>query len=161
MVTLFDNDTEGIYTKELLLKELTKSSIDLKKKFNCIKILSYPDIDFFKKYPVFITKEQSVNKIEYDNVNKRAASIELYLPRKFLTDPNTGNLFPIRWQTYNESVNKYQGSFQRKIKEEIHENFRKETTTINENITSFNRNEWSNCDLIIRMLIKKLEIKEV
>lgn len=95
VVTLFDNDTEGIYTKELLLKDLNKSSIDLKQKYNCIKILSYPDIAFLKKYPVFKTKENSKNKIENDNINKRAASIELYLPEKFLTDQTTGNLLPI------------------------------------------------------------------
>lgn len=158
IVTLFDNDTEGIYTKELLLKDLNTSRIDLKKKYNCIKILSYPDIEFLKKYPVFKTKSNSKNKIENDNINKRAAAIELYLPKKFLTDSNTGTLFPIRWQTYNEAVNKYQGSFQKKVKDEIMDNFRKEKTEIQKNVSLFNKNEWINCDLIVQLLIKKLGI---
>ncbi|MDD3106204.1 MAG: hypothetical protein PHP65_00155 [Bacilli bacterium] len=158
VVTLFDNDTEGIYTKELLLKDLNKSNIDLKKKYNCIKILSYPDIKFLKKYPVYKTKVHSKNKIESDNINQRAAAIELYLPKLFLTDSNTGALIPIRWQTYNEAVNKYQGSFQDKVKKEVMDKFRNARQLIQKDSSLFDKNEWSSCDLIIKLLINELKI---
>lgn len=160
IVTLFDNDTEGIYTKELLLKELNKSQIDLIKKYRYIKILSYPEIDFLKKYPVFKTKVNSKKKIENDNINKRAGAIELYLPQRFLNDSISKTLFPIRWYSYNEKVNKYQGSFHQKVKDEIMSNFRNEKLLIQKNASLFNKNEWSSCDEIIQHLIKKLIAKQ-
>lgn len=123
VVTLFDNDTEGIYTKELLLKELTESGIDLNDKYSSIKICSYPNINFLGKYPVYKTKVTSINTIENGDVNQRAASIELYLPTSFLTDKNTNRLFPIRWYSYNDSVNKYQGSLNKNTKRVINLNY--------------------------------------
>lgn len=158
IVTLFDNDTEGIYTKELLVKELANSGIDLINKYKFIKILSYPDINFLKKYPVVKTKANSKHKTENDNINNRAGAIELYLPQKFLTDSNTKTLFPIRWYSYNEKVNKYQGSFQNNVKDEIMTSFRNEKKSIHQNSSLFIKDEWSNCDAIIKLLISKLNL---
>lgn len=154
VVALFDNDTEGLYTKDLLIKELESSNIDMKKNFNNIKILSYPNISSLSKYPVYNTNVRSIVKVENDDINGRAAAIELYLPDKLLKDKLTKKLFPIRWYSFNENVNKHQGKFHRKIKKEIQDNFNEFKSEIEKNKTLFIKEEWGKCESIVKLLLK-------
>ena len=86
-IALFDNDTVGRFSRE-------KVVFDMKTIPDNIKILSYPDLKQFKKYPTISTN----GKIVLDNINGRACSIELYLPDKLLLD-KTGKLSPIEWES--------------------------------------------------------------
>lgn len=159
IIAVFDNDTEGIYAKEMLIKELERSNINMKKNFSHIKILSYPENDFLKKYPVYNTNVRSSVLIENDDINRRAGAIELYLPHSMLMNDRTGELHPIRWKSFNEKVSKYQGVFVDKTKNEIMKKFRTYKSDIKNNETSFDKNNWSNCDLIIKLLLKEINMR--
>lgn len=93
IIALFDNDTAG----KLAKKQLQKTSIPAN-----IKIMTYPDIDDARAYPTI--GPTGVNILD---VNGLACSIELYLGRDTLTQ--NGQLIPIQWTGYEQSLKQYQG----------------------------------------------------
>jgi len=124
VVVLFDNDAEGVYCKNELLKLKDVSS-----NF-CIK--TYPDIIIAKSYPTICP-----NGIEKLNINGSACSIELYLCDESLKEKN--NYIPIQWKSFNEHIQKYQGVISKKA--DIQKKY--ETTLIDcntnkENIKKYN-----------------------
>lgn len=91
ILVLFDNDTAGIEAYRKTIK------LDLPKN---MKVVLLPDID---EYISFNTIGPSgVNK---ENINERAISIELFLDLNysFKVEPK------IRWTSFNEKQNQYQG----------------------------------------------------
>jgi hypothetical protein len=99
IVALFDNDTAGI------------EAYSQAKKFSFpqnIKILHLPDIALAKSYPSI--GPQGDHLI---NANGRAASIELYLGQRNITQKD-GKLIPIRWGGYNERMKAYHGEIANK-----------------------------------------------
>ena len=56
------------------------------------KIMCYPPIDEFKKYPTLAPN----GKILEDDINHKACSIELYLPDSVISDD--GEYLPIEWE---------------------------------------------------------------
>lgn len=69
VIAIFDNDGEGYLSRCKLLNQIK----------NCpenIRILLYPELELFRKYPTIASNGGIVS----DNINRKAASIELYLP---------------------------------------------------------------------------------
>lgn len=87
-IALFDNDTAGCVAKDKLIEELRSIPEN-------IRIMTYPELKEFNKYPTIFPN----GKISDDNINKRACSIELYLPDDMLIDDDTGKLMPIVWES--------------------------------------------------------------
>lgn len=56
------------------------------------RILLYPQLDRFRKYPTLAPN----GKIVFDDINKKAASIELYLPDSIIMSDN--KYYPIEWE---------------------------------------------------------------
>jgi len=99
VIVLFDNDAEGIYCKNELLK--------LKNIPNNFSIKTYPDIEITKSYPTICP-----TGIETLNINGSACSIELYLCEEILKEKN--QYIPVQWKSFNEHVKKYQGVISKK-----------------------------------------------
>ena len=116
-IAIFDNDAEGYSSKCTLLNEIKNWPENF-------KILLYPDIKTFYKYPTLAPN----GTIILDNINRKACSIELYLPDVLIKDSEA--YLPIEWETrkkiktengYEESI--YQGviSQKEKIKAKFHQ----------------------------------------
>lgn len=89
IVAIFDNDAEGYCCQSSLLNEIKDLPLNM-------KILTYPYLDEVKRYP---TLSPSGN-IEYIDINRKACSIELYLPDFLIKDK--GTYYPIIWETRKE-----------------------------------------------------------
>lgn len=134
-IAVFDNDAEGYSSKCALLK-------DIKEWPDNFRILLYPSLDQFRKYPT-IAPNGSIVK---DNINKKAASIELYLPDELIKDK--GQFIAIEWESRKrikqidgseEAV--YQGVISQKSA--IQQNFHRKKNKIDNGKASFNQKEWS------------------
>ena len=116
-IAIFDNDAEGYSSKCALTNEIKQWPDNF-------RILLYPEIPLFLKYPTLAPN----GKIMADNINRKACSIELYLPDDLIkTD---GEYFPVEWEArkriksadgYDEAL--YQGVILQKeeIKKRFHE----------------------------------------
>lgn len=92
IVAVLDNDTAG--------REARRALRDVRLPEN-LAIVHYPVREWMKSYP---TLGPSGNVLL--NVNGTAASIELYLGRDVLEQD--GNLCPVQWAGYSQSLNAYQ-----------------------------------------------------
>jgi hypothetical protein len=95
VIALFDNDAAG--------REAIRSLAYITLPSN-IRVLLLPDLAFANSYPTIGPSGPS-----NDNVNRRAASIELYFGRDVLSDSTTGAFMPVRWAGYMAGVGDYQG----------------------------------------------------
>ena len=116
-IAIFDNDAEG-YISRYTLKNEIKNWPDN------FRILLYPEIVMFKKYPTLAPNGTTIK----DNINRKACSIELYLPDSIIK--SNGEYFPIEWESRkrirgsNESEEAlYQGVISQKeeIKRKFHD----------------------------------------
>ena len=133
-IAIFDNDAEGYKSQcELLFA--------IKKWPDNFRILRYPDIKQYKKYP---TVASNGNLID-DDINKKACSIELYLPDRIIKNKN--NYSPIEWECRkifnNANGNKeaiYQGVVSNK--NEIQDRFNQLKKQIENGAEEFIPEEW-------------------
>ena len=116
-IAVFDNDAEGYSSKCTLLNEIKNWPDNF-------KILLYPEIREFRKYPTLAPN----GKIMLDDINKKACSIELYLPDKLIKKNEL--YLPIEWESrkkikYEDGSERffYQGVISKKedIKNEFHQ----------------------------------------
>lgn len=116
-IAVFDNDAEGYASKCTLHNEVKNWPDNF-------RILLYPELKLFRKYPTIAPNGLTVR----DNINRKAASIELYLP-DCIIKPN-GEYYPIEWETrkrikHENGVEEalYQGviSHKKDIKNKFHE----------------------------------------
>lgn len=84
-IAIFDNDAEGYSSKCELLNEIKQWPDNF-------KILTYPNLSVFNKYPTMAPN----GKIMIDNINRKACSIELYLPDFIIKDND--EYYPIEWE---------------------------------------------------------------
>lgn len=84
-IAIFDNDAEGYASKCMLLNEVKIWPENF-------RILLYPELELFRKYPTIAPN----GFIVPDNINRKAASIELYLP-DCIIKPN-GEYYPVEWE---------------------------------------------------------------
>ena len=99
IIAIFDNDAAGFDARRLL------AAISLPRN---IAVCNYPNTDFLRSYPTLGPS----GRVDLD-VNGLAASIELYLGTDVLTGSN-GQLHPVQWKGFIESLGKYQGEVMHK-----------------------------------------------
>lgn len=93
IIALYDNDSAGLAE----IKNLEKMTFP-----DNVRIMHLPDLDCCVEYP---TIGPSGNSNE--NINGRAGSIEMYVGKDILC--NNGEYIPIRWKSYVDKVEAYQG----------------------------------------------------
>ena len=96
-IAIFDNDAEGYQSRYLLLNE------KIKEWPSNYRVLSYPELLCFRKYPTLAPN----GSILYDDINKKACSIELYLPDDIIM--NKGSYIPIEWEA-RRTINRIDGT---------------------------------------------------
>lgn len=143
IIAILDNDAAGMNTIRLLNDISTKLE-------NNIKFMTYPDRDYFCDYPTFGPGgEQNLN------INKKAASIELYLGDDILKKQE--KKYPIHWNGFIKEVNSYQGiiddkdDIQKLFKEKLIECKNKPNLINNYDWTGI-RNIWENIFSICKTL---------
>ncbi|MFD0309126.1 hypothetical protein [Streptomyces sp. NPDC127119] len=101
IVALFDNDTAASEA----LRPLARDSLPRN-----IKIMQYPRLDLASDYPTLgpPTTDTPAGSPTRADVNGLAGSIELYLGRDVLCQPD-GNLRPVQWRSYSKAMQQYQG----------------------------------------------------
>ena len=144
-IAIFDNDAEGYSSKCSLLNEIKNWPANF-------RILLYPEITMFHKYPTIAPN----GKIVPDDINKKAASIELYLPDSIIK--TGGNYYPIEWESRKRIRNKnnveealYQGviSYKDDIKHKFHEMRNK----IERGDEVFKTEEWKNMKKLLETIV--------
>lgn len=143
-IAVYDNDTAGIFSKNKLEHDL----VNIPSNF---RIMNYPNIERAKRYPTIGTNR----KIIIDDINGRACSIEIYLPKKIIENDN--KFFPIQWSALKEckigdlKIENYQGSITNKnlIKKKSFELIK----LIDEGNEKFDSNEWSEIKKIIDQIV--------
>lgn len=144
-IAIFDNDAEGYASRCILYNEVKKWPDNF-------RILLYPEIDLFQKYPTIAPN----GTIMEDDINKKAASIELYLPDSIIQ--SDGNYYPIEWearrrikQDNGSEIALYQGVISHKddIKHKFHE-VRKKIE--NENMT-FVPTDWERMKRLLETIV--------
>lgn len=100
IIAVFDNDTAASVAR----KGISRTDVP-----DNIKIVSYPDSKLAENYPTI-----GPTGISHMNINGLACSIELFLGVDILKQ--NGDLTPIQWKGYDESIQQYQGEILNKKK---------------------------------------------
>jgi predicted sugar kinase len=100
VIFIFDNDVEG----QRSVKEIKK----LKNIPDNFRFFTYPDLEFAKSYPTLCP-----NGLINLNINKRAASIEIFQCYESLLDEQNKSQ-PIQWIKFDESINDFHGVIKNK-----------------------------------------------
>lgn len=146
-IAVFDNDAIGYQSEQLLLNEKIKNWPDN------FRILCYPQNDFFKKYPTLAPNGKSL----IDDINRKACSIELYLPDKIIMDED-GYFFPIEWES-RQKIKKEDGSYEYLYqgvifnKDGIKRNFHDLKNQINSGKEEFIIEEWERMKMLIDEIV--------
>ena len=144
-IAIFDNDAEGYSSKCTLLNEIEQWPDNY-------RILLYPELKQLKSYPTILPN----GSIKNDNINKKAASIELYLPDRIIKKDS--NYLPIEWEARKkikgldgEEVLLYQGVITQKdnIKDEFHELRHR----IESGKEEFKLEQWARLDELLKTII--------
>ena len=144
-IAVFDNDAEGYASKCTLLNEIKNWPENF-------RILLYPEIAMFRKYPTIAPN----GKIVPDNINKKAASIELYLPDSIIKAD--GNYYPVEWESRKRIRNKndveealYQGMISHK--DDIKLKFHKMRNKIEKEDAIFEPEKWRNMKKLLEAIV--------
>lgn len=145
-IAIFDNDAVGYHNQLLLENEISVCPDN-------IKILRYPDISDFKRYPTLVPNGSIVN----DDINKKACSIELYLPDSIIRD-EYGEYFPIEWES-REKINRcdgkveylYQGVISEK--DSIKRKFNMLKKEIDRDGSAFKLEEWNRMRMLLDTIV--------
>lgn len=144
-IAIFDNDAEGYASQCSLLNEIKEWPENF-------RILLYPELKVFRKYPTISPN----GKVVPDNINKKAASIELYLPESIIKSDE--GYYPIEWEarkrirkTNADEEALYQGVISHKndIKHKFHEMRNK----IEKGDMNFKAEEWENIKKLLETIV--------
>src|SRR5262249_6936150 len=139
VVAIFDNDTAAADG----LRVIEQASFPAQ-----IQIIRYPTLDLAKEYPTLgpPTVQSPTGSISLADVNGLAGSIELYLGRDVLTQPD-GTLCPIQWKSFIVGMGQYQGEVVNKA--HIHEGFRAKHALALQNPSNVEEQDWEGMRLIL------------
>jgi hypothetical protein len=144
-IAIFDNDAEGYISRNKLLNKLKTWPDNF-------RILCYPSMNEFNNYPTLATN----GKVLCDNINCRAASIELYLPDCLISDSD--GYLPIEWEARKQfetpdgsSKYLYQGVISNK--EIIKKNFHNTCRQIERKEMKFDINEWGKMKELLKTIV--------
>ncbi len=134
VICLFDNDTAA----HVAMKGLARTIIP-----DNIKVMNYPDQELAKQYPTI-----GPGGLVEQDINGSACSIELYLGLDILTQ--NGNLVPVQWKGYDESLHCYQGEIMNK--QQLHTAFRDKVEKCSTDPTMITKTDWDEIKLIFRAI---------
>lgn len=143
-IAIFDNDAGGYQSKCTLIN-------DIKNWPSNFRILLYPNVDLLYKYPTIAPNGTIIE----DDINRKAASIELYLPDVLISD-NVG-YFPIEWESRKRIKNNgteealYQGVISHK--DEIKHSFHALKNDILHGKALFVRESWERMKILLEAII--------
>lgn len=144
-IAVFDNDAEGYQSQCALLNEVKQWPDNF-------RILLYPEISLFKKYPTLASN----GNIILDNINHKACSIELYLPDDIIK--MNGEYLPIEWEsrkkiktTGGKEELLYQGVISQK--DDIKEKYHKLRKSIEKGETAFYAKDWSRMEKLLKKIV--------
>lgn len=130
VIALFDNDTAGREAAGALRLVSLPSNI---------RVSFYPDINYLRTYDTIGPSGALVA-----DVNRVAASIELYLGHDVLLEPS-GDRLPVQWKGYSEALRSYQGEVLHKNK--IRERFFKKVRIARQNGTT--GGDWTGLEAVL------------
>ena len=144
-IAIFDNDAEGYASKCSLLNKVKNWPDNF-------RILLYPELEIFRKYPTIAPNGSMV----LDDINRKAASIELYLPESIIK--SNGEYYPIEWES-RKRIKKangieealYQGVISNK--NDIKHKFHKMRNQIQNRDTIFVAEEWENMKKLLETIV--------
>jgi HEPN/Toprim N-terminal domain 1 len=142
IVALFDNDTAATDAlRNLDIKELPAR----------IRVLRYPQLELAADYPTLgpPTADAPAGHLANADVNGLAGSIELYLGRDVLTDPD-GALRPVQWRTYVAAAHQYQGEIVGK--DAVHDAYRTKVTAARMDPGRISTQDWSGVRAILDLI---------
>lgn len=144
-IAIFDNDAEGYASKCTLLNEVKNWPENF-------RILLYPQLDRFRKYPTLAPK----GTIVFDDINRKAASIELYLPDSIIMSDN--KYYPIEWESRKRMKDEkgiekalYQGVIS--YKDDIKKQFHEMRNRIEKGKENFSTEDWKYMKLLLETII--------
>ena len=144
-IAIFDNDAEGYASKCTLLNEVKAWPENF-------RILLYPELKLFRKYPTVAPNGLIVS----DNINRKAASIELYLPDCIIK--SNGDYYPIEWEDRKRIKNAngdqealYQGVIANK--NEIKRRFHEVRNKIEKGDMIFQVGEWKRMKRLLETIV--------
>lgn len=140
IIALFDNDTAAREARRVL------QSISLPPN---IVVRAYPELELLKAYPTL-----GPGGLTSLDVNGLAASIELYLGRDVLCRPE-GELAPVQWKGYNETLKQYQGEVM--AKPALQAKFYEKAARCRESPEEVGATDWSGLDAILRVIFCAFE----
>lgn len=85
------------------------------------------------------------------DINGIAGSIELYLGTDALTDPNTGDLTPVRWGSYNPTAGHHQAEWTNKSR--VQKAFRTKVQAAEADPRVMEIQDWTGMDLVLDHLV--------
>jgi hypothetical protein len=138
IVAVYDNDLAG----RTALAELRRHPLPPDVAATC-----YPDLELARAYPAYGqpgTPEQ--HRIIATDINGTAASIELYLGRDSLTNPEDGDLYPVKW-TRESRHGRFQGVVDHK--KAVQDHFRNKLLTARANSGCLPDQDWSGVLLLL------------
>ncbi|MCP2243521.1 hypothetical protein LX86_002251 [Lentzea aerocolonigenes] len=144
VVAIFDNDSAAVDA----MQPLTKFKLPAN-----IVVTQYPNLDELRRYPTLgpPTAEHPNGTQELADINGLAGSIELYLGRDVLTDA-TGNLLPVQWRSFIQSISRYQGEVS--DKHGIQKSFRAKLAKCRANPEEVKHSDWTGMRHILTVLLQ-------
>ena len=149
-IAIFDNDAEGYWSQCSLLNEIKNWPDNF-------RILRYPDIKTFRKYPTLAPN----GTIMLDDINRKAGSIELYLPDEIIKE--NGSYLPIEWESRKKikAVNGREESLYQGVisqKDEIKERFHKLRRAIETENKAFSPKDWTRMKDLLYTIVFAFDI---
>ena len=136
IIALYDNGSAGLSEIKSLKKIPVPSNV---------RIMHLPDLEMCCHYPTIGPAGNSI-----DNINGRACSIEMFLGKDILK--KNGEFEPIRWKSYIDKVDAYQGEIVSKSR--ILKQFELKVKRSQNKIVF---EEWEECDLLLREIFAAFE----
>lgn len=140
VVALFDNDTAAADA----LRPWDRSGLPAS-----IRVFQYPPLSLATDYPT-LGPPPGDTKVANTDVNGLAGSIELYLGRDVLTDDD-GNLRPVHWHAYIQSMRRYQGEIA--DKNAVQDAYRAKVRDASADRSRMAQQDWSGVSSILDMVI--------
>jgi len=143
-IAVFDNDAEGYQCRCSLLEDIPIWP-------DSFKIKLYPEMKLSKAYPTLASNGAVIT----DNINRKACSIELYLPDCLISDG--GKYYPIEWESRKKirfngkEENLYQGVISQK--ETIKRKFHKLRNDIENGKIEFESEEWERMKILLDSIV--------